>query len=79
MTLPKGFGVEKGYCNNPNCERTRKGIRHSNHEQTGPKHYSERKLRCKLGFHAHPTGKYLEYLYWCKFCGAQVEWPSKGE
>jgi len=37
MTLPKGFGVGKEYCNNPNCERTRKGIRHFNHEETDRK------------------------------------------
>ena len=33
----------------------------------------EKKLGCKFGFHAHPTGKYFAWPYSCKLCGAWVD------
>ena len=70
---------KKENCNNPDCELTRKGIRHANHEVKSPKRWSERKFRCKIGFHVSPDNFIGAYPYTCKLCGSLVNEPSDAD
>jgi len=44
MTLPKGYTSEDKYCNDPECEQTRKGIKHKFHGRKN-KTFSESKKK----------------------------------
>ena len=60
MTLPKGYTSEDKYCNDPECEQTRKGIKHKFHGRK--KIYS--KSESRTGVILSVTILVLVTLYW---------------